>query len=241
MEALLYRAQLAEQTERYSDLISTIKEVANQVTEVTIAQRNLLKVGYKNVFTACRSSWRTICRLEAMETSRGEGRKAALAKLYRAKIEKELIAVCVDALSLIDLILTTKTNSAEAKVFFLTMQGDHYHSLSSLQAISTAQHPNPSIESALWAYQEAAELANTALPPAHPIRLDLILHFSVFQYEALKQYTEACSRVKGALDAALDELEALGKEEYQDSATKILTLRDYYGIWTAGVKDQEGL
>lgn len=241
MEALLYSAQLAEQTERYSDLISIIKEVTNQAVELTKAQRDLLKVGYKNVFNACRSSWRTICKLETMETNRGEGRKSALAKLYREKIEKELTAVCVDALSLIDLILTTKTNNAEARVYFLTMQGDHYHSLSSLQAISTPQHPNPSIDSVLCAYQKATKLANTALSPAHPIRLDLILHYSVFQYEALKQCSEACNKAKEAFEAAFDGLEALEKDEYQDSSRTMLILRDYYKLWTSGVRDEEGL
>jgi 14-3-3 protein epsilon len=239
MEDLIYKAKLAEQAERYDDMISTMKQVIKQVTELTVDQRNLLSVGYKNVVGVRRTAWRAISSLEAKEDSRGNHKKVELAKLYREKIEEELNTICGDILSLIDQIIATKTNSAEAKVFFLKMQGDYYRYLAEFQTAGAnkTKYGNRSAESALRVYQQAAELANTSLQPTHPIRLGLALNFSVFHYEVLEQPTEACSMAKSAFDLAIAELDNLDEEQYKDSTTIMQLIRDNLTLWTSELQE----
>lgn len=231
MEDLIYRATLAEQTERWEDLVSTMKEITQQAVGLPSDLRSLLSTGYKNVVSMRRVSWRTVRSLEAMETARNRLDKAELAGMYREKIEKELVSIYSDSFSLLNLILTTKSNSEEAQVSFLTMQADHYRYLAELQA---KQEANSAIESALRVYQQATDLANAALPPTLPTRLDLALHFAVFLYEVMEQQEEACSKVKSAFLQATEGLEGLGEEQYMKSCMVLLLLRDYFHLWTSG-------
>ena len=61
-DAILYSAKLAEQAERYNDVVDEMKRIA-QLTgeqELSIEERNLLSVGYKNLVGARRASWRIL-------------------------------------------------------------------------------------------------------------------------------------------------------------------------------------
>jgi hypothetical protein len=64
MEDLIFRAKLAEQAERHDDMISIMKEVLEQTQDLTVEQRNLLSVGYKNAVGLRRNAWRSFSSLE---------------------------------------------------------------------------------------------------------------------------------------------------------------------------------
>jgi len=229
----LYRATLAELAERYEDLVSTMKEIVQQAIDLPSDLRTLLNVGYKNVVSMRRISWRAIRSIEAMEASRGRLEKAELARLYREKIEEELVSIYTESFSCIDLILTTKSNSDEAKVSLLKLQADHYRYLAEIQLSEVSKQGNSPIESAIRVYQQATDLANTSLSPSLPTRLELALNFSVFQYEVLKQREEACSRAKSAFVLAAEELEGLDEEQYRKTCMVLLLIRDYCNLWTS--------
>jgi pteridine reductase len=89
-EELVLQAKLAEQAERYDDMAAAMKKVTEQETELSNEERNLLSVAYKNVVGTRRSSWRIISSIE--QKIEGSERKQAMARDYRAKIEKELNA-----------------------------------------------------------------------------------------------------------------------------------------------------
>ena len=59
---------------------------------------------------------------------------------------------------------------------------------------------------ALEAYTSASSIANSDLPPTHPIRLGLALNFSVFYYEILNSPDRACHLAKQAFDDAIAEV-----------------------------------
>lgn len=60
-----------------------------------------------------------------------------------------------------------------------------------------------SADKSLEAYKAATEVAQTDLPPTHPIRLGLALNFSVFYYEILNAPDQACHLAKQAFDDAI--------------------------------------
>jgi 14-3-3 protein epsilon len=165
-EALVYKAKLAEQAERFDEMVSDMKDVARQPQELTVEERNLLSVAYKNVIGSRRASWRVVTSIE----QKGDPDKMTIIKDYKAKIETELIEICNDILSIIGDSLIPNSTSEEAKVFYYKMKGDYHRYLSEFQVGDTRKD---SAGAALDAYQAASGIASGDLPPTHPIRLGL--------------------------------------------------------------------
>jgi 14-3-3 protein epsilon len=91
---------------------------------------------------------------------------------------------------------------------------------------------------ALEAYSNASNIANSDLPPTHPIRLGLALNFSVFYYEILNSPDRACHLAKQAFDDAIAELDTLSEESYKDSTLIMQLLRDNLTLWTSDQPEQ---
>jgi len=57
----VYMAKLAEQAERYDEMVEYMKKVAQAASaDLSLEERNLLSVAYKNVVGSRRASWRTL-------------------------------------------------------------------------------------------------------------------------------------------------------------------------------------
>jgi 14-3-3 protein epsilon len=89
--------------------------------ELTVDERNLLSVAYKNVVGTRRASWRIISSIEQKEESKGGDKHVGSIRNYREKIEKELEGVCNDVLSVLDDSLIPKAETGESKVFYHKM------------------------------------------------------------------------------------------------------------------------
>jgi 14-3-3 protein epsilon len=229
-ETLVYKAKLAEQAERFDDMVQDMKEVAKQPTQLTVEERNLLSVAYKNVIGSRRASWRVISSIE----QKGDPEKLQIIKDYKDKIESELLEICNDILSIITECLVPNSSNDEAKVFYWKMKGDYHRYLSEFQSGDVR---SASADAALEAYQSASGIASADLPPTHPIRLGLALNFSVFYYEILNNPDKACQIAKAAFDDAIAELDTLNEESYKDSTLIMQLLRDNLTLWTS---DQGG-
>ncbi len=48
-DSMVYMAKLAEQAERFDEMVDHMKAVAKQTQELSVEERNLLSVAYKNV------------------------------------------------------------------------------------------------------------------------------------------------------------------------------------------------
>jgi hypothetical protein len=239
MEDLVYKAKLAEQAERYEDMVRIMKEVVHHASELSVDQRNLLSVGYKNVVGARRTAWRTITALESKEESRKNLKRAELARSFRVKIEDELNASCQEVLDLISGILANKRNNVESRVFFLKMQGDYYRYMAEYQSAGAnrTKYGSAAVDNAHRVYQQALELATADMAPTHPIRLGLALNYSVFFYEVKEQPSEACTMARTVFDQAIAELDNLDEDQYKDSTTIMQLIRDNLTLWTSEMQD----
>ncbi len=65
-------AKLAEQAERYDEMVDFMKKVAALKVELTVEERNLLSVAYKNVTGSRRASWRIVSSIEQKEENKVE-------------------------------------------------------------------------------------------------------------------------------------------------------------------------
>ncbi|TVY38924.1 14-3-3 protein-like protein [Lachnellula subtilissima] len=240
-EDSVYLAKLAEQAERYEEMVENMKSVASEDQELSVEERNLLSVAYKNVIGARRASWRIVTSIEQKEESKGNSSQVGLIKEYRQKIEAELAKICEDILEVLDKHLIPSAKSGESKVFYHKMKGDYHRYLAEF---AIGDKRKESADKSLEAYKNATEVAQTDLAPTHPIRLGLALNFSVFYYEILNSPDQACHLAKQAFDDAiagkfcqsltlLTELDTLSEESYKDSTLIMQLLRDNLTLWTS--------
>ncbi|XP_009404035.2 14-3-3 protein 6 [Musa acuminata AAA Group] len=236
-EENVYMAKLAEQAERYEEMVEFMEKVtgaAMEGEELTVEERNLLSVAYKNVVGARRASWRIVSSIEQKEESRGNEGHVAAIRDYRAKIEAELTSICGGILRLLDERLVPSASAADSKVFYLKMKGDYHRYLAEFK---TGSDRKDAAESTLAAYKSAQDIASAELSSTHPIRLGLALNFSVFYYEILNSPDRACDLAKQAFDEAIAELDTLGEESYKDSTLIMQLLRDNLTLWTSDMQD----
>jgi 14-3-3 protein epsilon len=225
----VYMAKLAEQAERYDEMVQYMKTLTHAATaDLSLEERNLLSVAYKNVVGARRASLRIIGSIETKEQEKGSA-NASLVTTYKKKVEDELNKICFDILELLDENLIKRADGAEAKVFYLKMKADYFRYLAEF---ATGQVKKDHADKAQDAYEKATEAAGE-LAPTHPIRLGLALNYSVFQYEVQTKTTSACDLAKKAFDDAIAELDTLDEESYKDSTLIMQLLRDNLTLWTS--------
>ncbi|CAF9904361.1 MAG: hypothetical protein ALECFALPRED_007534 [Alectoria fallacina] len=229
-ESKTFLARLCEQAERYDEMVTYMKEVAKIGGELTVDERNLLSVAYKNVVGTRRASWRIISSIEQKEESKGSDKHVGTIRDYRQKIETELERVCQDVLDVLDESLIPKAESGESKVFYHKMKGDYHRYLAEF---ASGEKRKVAATAAHEAYKNATDVAQTELTPTHPIRLGLALNFSVFYYEILNSPDRACHLAKQAFDDAIAELDSLSEESYRDSTLIMQLLRDNLTLWTS--------
>ncbi|KAF5102627.1 hypothetical protein D0Z00_000337 [Geotrichum galactomycetum] len=233
-EESVYLAKLAEQAERYEEMVQNMKDVATSGDELSVEERNLLSVAYKNVIGARRASWRIVSSIEQKEESKNNEGQVSLIKEYRQKLEKELGNICQDILEILAKNLIPSAKADESKVFYYKMKGDYHRYLAEFASGEEREKiANESLES----YEAASVIANDTLNSTHPIRLGLALNFSVFYYEILNSPEKACQLAKQAFDDAIAELDNLTEESYKDSTLIMQLLRDNLTLWTSDMTE----
>jgi 14-3-3 protein epsilon len=243
-EDLIFSARLAEQAERYDEMADAMKRVAELNIQLTVEERNLLSVAYKNVVGSRRASLRIITSIEKKEENRSKFDHLQKAREYHSKVEKELSDICSDILNILEknLIPTAEKGVAaegstdkdtaekiESLVFYYKMKGDYHRYLAESTSGETRQKAS---DAALVAYQKASEVAQ-GLISTNPIRLGLALNFSVFYYEILGKPDNAVLLAKTAFDDAIEKLEHLPDDTYKDSTLIMQLLRDNITLWTS--------
>merc|ERR1711862_216845 len=202
--------------------------------ELSVEERNLLSVAYKNAVGSRRAAWRIITSVEQKEKTKGNAEQAGWAKGYCNKVEAELEQICSTILRVFDGNLIEKASSGESKVFYQKMKADYYRYLAEFKE---GDSKSQAAENARAAYGEAQKVAEKDLAVTHPIRLGLALNYSVFMYEVLSNPEEACKMARTAFEDAIAELDNVAEESYKDSTLIMQLLRDNLTLWTS---DQEG-
>lgn len=224
---LTFMARVAEGAERYDDMCKFMRELVlhciKSNSELTVEERNLLSVAYKNVIGTRRASWRHLNSDEHVNNQ-------DLIDTYKRQVEKELEDTCNDVLDLLKKLddnTKVESDSGEPKVFYLKMCGDYYRYLA--ESCSDQGHD----KAADKYYREAYKIAKEHLKATHPIRLGLALNYSVCFYEILKDKNKACELAKEAFDDAISKLDKLEEADYKDSTLIMQLLRDNLTLWTS--------
>merc|ERR1719150_206293 len=102
--------------------------------ELSVEERNLFSVSYKNVVGSLRSSWRTINAISVQELGDQAPFSAEVAADCTKMMEKQIKAVCEEAGDLLtkhllkndDPASASSHGKSEQRVFYYKMTGDYY-------------------------------------------------------------------------------------------------------------------
>lgn len=102
-------------------MVAAMKVLASSDVDLSVEERNLLSVAYKNVIGARRASWRIVSSIEQKEDSKGKDERVTMIRKYRSQIEDELKDICADVLQLLNDHLVPSSSTEESKVFYHKM------------------------------------------------------------------------------------------------------------------------
>jgi 14-3-3 protein epsilon len=108
------------------DVVTEIKKIIfAHNARLTIEERSLLSIAYKNLTNNLRNSWRTVSALEGQIKKRIRSpqreREERLVRLQREKIESDLLDTCNDIVDLLDRYLLLAATPGEEAVFYSKM------------------------------------------------------------------------------------------------------------------------
>uniref|UniRef100_A0A6B2LFA5 14-3-3 domain-containing protein n=1 Tax=Arcella intermedia TaxID=1963864 RepID=A0A6B2LFA5_9EUKA len=233
----VYVAKLAEQAERYQDMVHAMKLVAQENKELTAEERNLLYVSYKNATYTRRQSWRVLKSIEEQAAKESLPKYFIMIRNYREKIEKELSGLCNEVIQILKENCIPHCTFKESIVFYHKMEGDYWRYLTEFKLGKEKEH---AIEGALEAYSKGSKIASE-LPPTHPIRLGLALNFSVFYFDSKGDVENA---TKIALEAYNSSNKVIKKEAnedtYKDTAIILHLLKENLNMWSPGLCVDDG-
>jgi 14-3-3 protein epsilon len=186
LEENIFMARVAEQAERFDDMVFYLQEVVkNKNEDFTTEERNLLSVGFKNQIGSKRTAIRTISAIE--QNPKYQKFNDGLSS-YKKKIEGELYDQCISIVNIVKDQCMKVASTDETKAFFYKMIGDYYRYVA-----ECAQENKLDVvkNGALENYQ-LAQTTSQSLNACNPIRLGLALNFSVFHYEVMNNHKQAC-------------------------------------------------
>jgi len=242
IEEAVYMAKLSEQAERYDDMVKYMKRIVSlgvKGDELSVEERNLLSVGYKNMMSVRRTAWRTIQGHQDQAEANGQADEAGLTSQYKETVTSEVYELITEvAKEIVQPYIEGPLAAAsqEVRVFFKKMEGDYNRYGAE---ISQGGKRDEYREAAKKAYSGANDDAEAGLPTTNPIRLGLALNFSVFHYEICEEKEEATKLAKSAFEAAIDHLDSLGDDEYKDSTLIMQLLKDNLTLWNDNDQDAE--
>ena len=219
-----YLARVAEHCERYQDMIQFLEVFKEKSEDLTVDERNLLSVAFKNSITERRTAWRAFT---AIAQKKSQQKYADSIKNYKDKVVEEMQGICDQVVADIDTYYLPKAKDSESLVFFYKMKADYYRYMAE---VTDSDRLESIKKSALDVYEKANAEADK-LPISHPIRLGLALNYSVFYFEILNKPKEASDIAKKIFDQAINEIDDVDESQYKDSAMILQLLRDNITLW----------
>ncbi|PIL36983.1 hypothetical protein GSI_00675 [Ganoderma sinense ZZ0214-1] len=235
----LFLAKVADQAERYHDVVAQLKDIINDNNaRLTIDERNLLSIAYKNLTANLRESWRTIDALQKREALSSTRHQVKLMRVQKDRIEKDLDKVCRDVVDLLERYLIPAASNGEEKVFYSKMRGDYYRYLAELTRLNSREDLG---KASLEAYKSAYQHALATLPATHPTRLGLALNFAVYFHDIMRSPERACHLAKHAFDEAIAAAASdasVAMANIEDVLTILQLMRDDLILWRGEISKE---
>ena len=225
LEELSSLAQVALIAERYFDASKYVEELIKKKKEdLTKEEKNIFYKSFKYVVNSKRSAWLSINYLEEKEKN---DERMEIIKNYKNIIEKDILDICKNVITLINNFLLTKAVTDESKMFYLKMKGDYYRYLCEFKALNENKNY---LEESEKNYKNAIELSQN-ISWIGTIKLGLYLNYSVFIYEIKKDTKKAIQIAKEAVKSAKKYSDKIKEEEDKDAEITIQVLKENINYW----------
>ena len=225
LEELSSLAQVALIAERYFDASKYIEELIKKKKEdLTKEEKNIFYKSFKYVVNSKRSAWLSINYLEEKEKN---DERMEIIKNYKNIIEKDILDICKNVITLINNFLLTKAVIDESKMFYLKMKGDYYRYLCEFKALNENKNY---LEESEKNYKNAIELSQN-ISWVSGAKLGLYLNYSVFFYEIKKDTKKAIQIAKEAVKSAKKYSDKIKEEEDKDAEITIQVLKENINYW----------
>lgn len=228
-ELKFFMARVADQAERYQDVIKNLNTIIDMDPKLSPDERNLLSVAYKALTGSDRSALRTVNAFLEDETIKAINERVVKLEELRTKLVTELDGYCNELIDLTDKKLLPAADDALTKVFYEKLKADNYRYSVEFKPESERKEGS---EKAKASYEAAMNIATSELTKANPAFLGLALNYSVFLYEIIGQKEDAIKLADKSFKEAVDLLDELGEDEYSEATLILQLLKDNVSLWT---------
>jgi 14-3-3 protein epsilon len=227
-ELKFFLARVADQAERYGDVLTNLNAIISADAALNSDERNLLSVAYKALTGSRRTALRTVLAFLDDDSIKAIPERIAQLTALKAKLVGELDGYCKELIALTDSKLLPAAAEASTKVFYEKLKADYYRY--SVEFKSDADRRDGS-DKAKASYEAAIAIASAQLTKADPAYLGLILNYSVFLYEIIGKKQEAIDLADKTFKEAVDGLDGLSEAEYSEATLILQLLKDNVALW----------
>jgi len=236
IEDKLYLARVCHLSGLHEETLKYIEEVINLKNgNINEEEKNLFLNSLKYLINFRRESWRTINALESKEIKNQANLLPRVTELKKS-LEEEIRQLVYKGIEIIDNKLLKENISDELKVIYCKIKGDYIRYVIEFTPKDKEEERNILIENADKNYKIGLNICES-LNNLSTAKVGLILNYSVFLYEIVRDYKNAYIL---ANDTYQKTTKILNDENQNISSSKELNkilnlLKENIGIWAETV------
>ena len=205
IENNIYLARVSHLSGMPEEAIKYIEELIKLKNgHITEEERNILFSSLKTLINSRRDSWRTVNALESKEIKNQATLLPRITEL-KLSLSSEIEQYINKGIELIDNSLFKAANSDELKVMYAKIKGDYMRYMIELKPKDKKEEINMYKEKADENYKIGLNMCNS-LSNLNTTKIGLILNYTVFMYEILKDYKNAYIIANNVYQATLKSL-----------------------------------
>ncbi|XP_037937264.1 14-3-3 protein beta/alpha-B-like [Teleopsis dalmanni] len=216
---LISKIVVANLIKSYEDMAIAVHDLVQISPGLNEEEMNWLSVAYKHCVNTRIYSWHTVKKALEQEKEANNTINVHKAEEMLKDIEVEIRTYCADILNMLEYKIIKNVADTTLKVSCFKLMGDHNHFLSEIE---TNERRNYTIQQSHNAYEEGYNLATKTLDVDNPVFLALVLNYSLFLHETVKDAKRAMEIVMTARESIAE----MSNVQTNNKSTYILKLLD---------------
>ena len=234
---LVSLAKLPFQNGHFNDVIIYMKEVINMGTPLKfneslfiLSRYYRLKNPFLDTLNSCKCSNLEEKYVNIYYYSETSNLNEKLLRELQIKAKTAINRISDEAIELLDSYWVKRDDSYEAIAHYKCIKAFQHNQKA---YVASGEDKENEISKALELYEEATKIANENLNPAHPVRLNFAVNFSMFHIDLLDSVENALAVLKEAYEKGQNCLDELSDEDLKCYAEKCLgIMSEDIGDWS---------